>query len=68
MDFFNWEQAKCPLSGIKKVPSWEFLIHYHYSNFNRCHSRCPLYRGCLVVGGSVIGGSTVVAYGVFNAS
>ena len=36
--------------------------HYckHLSNSNWCHSQlCPLYRGCPLVGGSIIGGSTV---------
>ena len=34
---------------------WEVQNHYrkHHNNFNRCHSGCPL------VGGSIIGGSTV---------
>ena len=30
--------------------------------FNRWHSQCPLYRGCPLVGGSVMGGSTVVPF------
>ena len=29
------------------------------SAINRCHSWCPLKRGCLLVGGSVMGSSTV---------
>ena len=31
--------------------------HYckHYSNFNWCRSQCPLYVGCPLVGGSIIG-------------
>ena len=35
--------------------------HYskYYNNFNWCHSPCPLYRGCPLVGVSIIGGSTV---------
>ena len=32
----------------------------HHNTFNRCHSQCPLSRGCPLVGGSIIGGSTVV--------
>ena len=31
----------------------------YHNNFNWCHSQCPLYRGCPLVGGSIIGGSTV---------
>ena len=31
----------------------------HQSNPNRCHSHCPLHRGCPLVGGSIIGGFTV---------
>ena len=35
--------------------------HYskYYDNFNWCHSQCPLFRGCPLVGGSIIGGSIV---------
>ena len=35
--------------------------HYckYYDNFNWCNSQCPLFRGCPLVGGSIIGGSTV---------
>ena len=35
--------------------------HYskHQSNPNRCSSQCPLHRGCPLVGGSIIRGSTV---------
>ena len=36
--------------------------HYskHHSDFNRCHSLCPLCGGRPLVGGSFIGGSTVL--------
>ena len=46
VDFLNQEHAKCPLSWIKTVRSWE-----HYSNYIRCHSL--VYRLSLV-GGSII--------------
>ena len=35
-------------------------MYYSGSNFNPCHGLCPLYGGCSPLGGSVMGGSTVV--------
>ncbi len=33
-----WEYEACPLSGIKKVRSWEVVSVYLDSDFNPCHS------------------------------
>ena len=57
MDIFNWDHADCPES--RNVRSWEISYSPVLKYFNRCHSQCPLYRGCLLVGGSVMGGFTV---------
>ena len=47
----------------KTVLWWEVRIviaSKHHSNFNWCHSQCPLPEvNCPLVGGSIIGGSTV---------
>ena len=41
---------------------WEVRItsySKHHSDFNRCHSLCPLHGGCPLVGGSFTGVFTV---------
>ena len=42
--------------------------HYskHQINLNRCRSQCPLHRGCPLVEGSIIGGSTVHNYNIVH--
>ncbi len=37
-ELVSWEHKACPLSGIKKVRSWEVAFVYLHSNFNPCHS------------------------------
>ena len=40
--------------------SRRLTMYYSGSDFNLCHGLCPLYGGCPPLGGSVMGGSTVI--------
>ena len=62
-ELVSWEHAACPLSAVQnqEASARERLIKHQFcSNFIWCHSQCPLQRGCPLVGGPVMGGSTVV--------
>ena len=41
--------------------SQRLTMYYNGSDFNPCHGLCPLYGGCPPLGGSVMGGSIVLA-------
>ena len=54
-------RAFCPLSGVERLSATRrFQMHYIYGKINRGHGICPLYRGCPLLGESVIRGFTVV--------
>ncbi len=57
-----WEHEACPSSVRNQegpVRLWEVVSVFLDSDFNPCHSYSVLYRGCPLVVGSVMGGSTV---------
>ena len=62
MEFFNRDHADCPLSGIKKRPLVGGSLYTSAVVISIGAIACVLYiyRGNPLVGGSVIGGSTVV--------
>ena len=51
--FWNWAFAL----HLEAVLWWEVRFSIEalasYSNFNRCYSQCPLFRGCPLAGGSI---------------
>ena len=49
---------QCPLFGVERCP----LLGGSECKINRGQVRRPLYRGCSLFGGSVIGGFTVLIY------
>ena len=53
----KWALCGCPLVGGSNHHN---IVSTIVINFNRCHSQRPLCRGCPLVGGSIIGGSTVI--------
>ena len=58
----SWSLGARSLSAVRNQEAsarGRLIKHYFCSNFNWCHSQCPLQRGCSLVRGSVMGGSTV---------